>query len=216
MCHEAVKPFLNGGLYDDTVLYHDLIAERKILRGEMPRRCELLPVQVIQQLPPHPVLGRILLLHCAVGSCRYVTHRPRCPTVHDVDCGELPLVKIQIEHAGNFSGVLHAETHQVLILLRRDRLRLQIQRDKFAGAVACILEVFAERPCGIQQLLAGRHAEVMFLAALYNAVCGIGTCRLRFLPCHTIFLPDLSADTCIFTLWKLVAQFIQHILQMLL
>ena len=182
----------------------------------MPRRCEFLPVQVIQQLPPHHVLGRILLLHCAVGGCRYVTHRPRCPTVHNVNGRKLLLVKIQIKHAGDFSGILHTETYQVLIFLRRDRLRLRIQRDEFAGAVVCILEVFAERPCGIQQLLTGRHAEVMFLAALHNAVCGIGTCRLRFLPCHTIFLPDLSADACIFTLWKLVAQFIQHILQMLL
>lgn len=97
------------------VLHHDLIAERKILRGEMSRRCELLPVQVIQQLPPHHVLGRILLLHSAVGGCRHVTHRPRCPTVHDVDCGELPLVKFQIKHTGDFSSVLHAETHHGLI-----------------------------------------------------------------------------------------------------
>ena len=104
--------------------------------------------------------------------------------------------------------------YQLLVFLRRDGLRLRIQRDEFAGTVVCILEVFAERPCGIQQLITGRHAEVMFLAALHNAVCGIGACRL--FPRHTVFLPDLSADTFIFTLRKLVAQFIQHILQMLL
>ena len=51
-----------------------------------------------------------------------------------MDSGELPLVKIQIKHSGDFSRILHAQMHQVLILLRRDRLGLRIQRDEFAGA----------------------------------------------------------------------------------
>ena len=44
------------------------------------------------------------------------------------------IFKIQIKHSGDFSRILHAQMHQVLILLRRDRLGLRIQRDEFAGA----------------------------------------------------------------------------------
>ena len=95
-----------------------------------------------------------------------------------MDSGELPLVKIQIKHAGDLPGVLHAEEYHPLILLRRDRLRLRIQRDEFAGAVFCTRAVPAERLCSIQQFLTGRGREAPCLSVFRYAVCSAGNSRI--------------------------------------
>ena len=100
----------------------------------MSRRGDLFAIQMIQQFAPLIIARCELRPGGVIDRHRYITHCPGLPTIYNVNSGELPLVKIQIKHAGDFSRILHAQMYQVLILLRRDRLGLRIQRDEFAGA----------------------------------------------------------------------------------
>ena len=145
-----------------------------------------------------------------------IPHRPGSPAVHDVNSGELPLVEVHIEHAAYLTGVLHAYNGQCIVLLCgngaavRKHFDEQIRRSAFlCGDIAA--QLFA----GNQQLLTGRGLEVPLLPTLRHMVGGVGAGSFFLRAPRGVLRVDLGTDAFVFLLRELVAQFIQHILQML-
>lgn len=146
----------------------------------------------------------------------YIPHRPGLPTVHDVNGGELPLVEVDVEHTAHLAGVLHAKGGERVVLLRCDGAPVREQLDEQIRPGAFLRsDIAAQLFCGIQQFLTGRGLEVPLLPVLYHMVGGVGTGSLPRFTLRDVLRIDLGTDALILTLRELVAQLIQHILQML-
>ena len=183
----------------------------------MSRRGDLLTTQMIQQLAPLIIARRELRPGGMVHRHGYIPHRPGLPTVHDVYSGELPLVKVEIEHAAHLAGVLHAKGCERVVLLRRDGMSVRKHSDEHLRRSAFLAgDIAAQLFRGIQQLLTGGGLEVPLLPVLYHMVGSIGAGGFFLCTLCGILRVDLGTDALILTFWELVAQLIQHILQMLL
>ena len=148
---------------------------------------------------------------------RYITHCPGLPAIHNVNSGELTLVEVHIEYAAHLSSVLHAKGCQGIKLFCCDGLPAEKHSDEFARRHAIVFrnitaQLFPDR----QQFLAGRGLEVPFLTTLRYMVGGISAGRFLLCALCSSFRMDCTADALILPLRKLIAQLVQHILQMLL
>ena len=146
-----------------------------------------------------------------------IPHRPGPPAVHDVYGRELLLVEVHIEYAAHLAGVLHAYSGQGVKLFCCDGLPAEKHSDKFARRSAFLCgDIAAQLFAGDQQLLTGRGLEVPLLPALRHMVGGVGAGCFFLRAPRGILCVDLGTDAFVFLLWELVAQLVQHILQMLL
>ena len=131
--------------------------------------------------------------------------------------GELPLVKVEIEHAAHLAGVLQAKGRERVVLPRRDGPPVRKHSDEQIRRSAFLIsDIAAQLFRGIQQFLTGGGLEVPLPSTLDHMVGGVGAGRFFLCTLCDILRIDLGTDAFVFTLRKLIAQLVQHVLQMLL
>ena len=87
-----------------------------------------------------------------VGSGANILEPIAFPAIHDVDCRERLLVKIQFKHAGDTPGILQPLLRQFHKSARGNFIAALDFPDKSFRSACTILQILAQKPSSIQKL----------------------------------------------------------------